>query len=69
MATGRPAGESSPAPPCPIKTLAQFGQLAKDVLYGNRTEGVYGTAGASKFVISSSTAAGLSLTTTATSSV
>ncbi|GLC45642.1 hypothetical protein PLESTB_001789400 [Pleodorina starrii] len=59
---------SSPPPPCPVKSLAQFGQLAKDVLYGNRTEGLYGSPGASKFVISSTTGGGVTLTTTATSS-
>ncbi|EFJ49902.1 hypothetical protein VOLCADRAFT_89375 [Volvox carteri f. nagariensis] len=57
---------SQPPPPCPVKSLAQFGQLAKDVLYGNRVEGLYGTAGVSKFMISSTNGRGLSLTTTAT---
>lgn len=40
--------------------------MAKDVLYGNRAEGLYGVAGASKFSVASVTSSGVSITTTAT---
>ncbi len=40
--------------------------MAKDVLYGNRAEGLYGVAGTSKFSVASVTSSGVSITTTAT---
>ncbi|PNH11992.1 hypothetical protein TSOC_001099, partial [Tetrabaena socialis] len=57
-----------PPPPCPIKLYTQFGQLAKDVLYGSRKEGMYGGAGVFKFTLTSSTSTGLTLSSVATSS-
>ncbi|KXZ50370.1 hypothetical protein GPECTOR_16g543 [Gonium pectorale] len=59
--------DAPPPPPCPVRSLTAFGQLGRDVLYGNRSEGMYGIPGSSKFVLSSTTAGGVTLTTTATS--
>ncbi|PNW71182.1 hypothetical protein CHLRE_16g694300v5 [Chlamydomonas reinhardtii] len=62
-----PGPPPPPPPPCPVKSLTQFGSLARDVLVGNKAEGLFGVPGAAKLSISSTTSAGVSITTTATS--
>ncbi|KAG2485479.1 hypothetical protein HYH03_015754 [Edaphochlamys debaryana] len=49
----------------PVKALTAFGQMAKDVLYGNKSEGLFGAAGTAKVAVSSVTASGVNFTTTA----
>ncbi|KAG2441475.1 hypothetical protein HXX76_003097 [Chlamydomonas incerta] len=66
-AAPRAAAAQQPGPPpCPVKSLTQFGAMARDVLVGNKAEGLFGAPGAAKLSISSATSAGVSLTTTAT---